>query len=194
MMPWNDPFAAFDAWFGDAEHHEPSVADAMQLTTVDTRGRPSLRTVLLKAHGPGGFVFFTNSHSRKGREMAENPHVAALMHWKSLERQVIIEGKVVMIDDNEADAYFATRPRGSQLGAWASAQSEPLDTRETLERRVASLAVQLDGRPIPRPRHWNGYRIRPRRIEFWQGMPNRLHQRTEFLPTREGWVKALLQP
>lgn len=197
MLPHHDPFAAFSAWLHEADQSEPRVPDAMQIATVDPSGRPRVRTVLLKSHGPDGFVFYTNLHSRKGRDLARNPHLSAVLHWKSLERQVVIDGHVEPVSEAEADAYFASRPRGSRVGAWASQQSQPVGSREDLLAAVAAAEARFDGRDdIPRPPHWSGFRIVPTRIEFWQGRADRLHERTVF--TREQpetpWSKTLWQP
>ncbi len=151
--------------------------------------------VLLKGHGPDGFDFYTNEESNKGRELAENAHAALLFHWKSLRRQVRVEGWVDRIPDEEADAYFATRGRESQLGAWASDQSRPLESREVFERRYAEVSDRFAGRPVPRPPHWGGYRVSPQIIEFWQDRPHRLHERRLFLAQDDGrWSEGLLYP
>ena len=190
----DDPFALFDAWFAEAKAAEPNDAEAMALATADANGRPSVRIVLLKGHGPEGFVFYTNDESVKGRQLAENPQAALLFHWKSLRRQVRIEGQVERVGDNEADAYFATRSRDSQLGAWASDQSRPLESREMFERRYEEVKQRFDGQPIPRPPHWGGYRLVPRSIEFWTDRPHRLHERRLFTRTAGGWDEGLLYP
>jgi pyridoxamine 5'-phosphate oxidase len=176
----------------------PGIAEptGMTLSTVGADGRPSARVVLLKGVDPGGLVFFTNTLSRKGREIAAHPEVALSFWWPQLEAQVRFEGPAVPVTDAEADAYFATRPRESQLGAWASAQSEKLSSREELEQRFAELERKYEGKTVPRPPHWSGYRVAPRAIEFWSNRPGRLHHRE--LYTRgslgEPWTMSLLNP
>ena len=191
----SDPFALFDKWFTQAKASEPNDPDAMALATADSEGRPSVRMVLLKAHGPDGFVFYTNLGSRKGGELAANPHAALAFHWKSLRRQVRIEGPVEAVADHDADAYYTSRSRDSQISAWASDQSRTLDRRETMEARFADLARRFEGQPVPRPPHWAGFRVRPVRIEFWTDGEHRLHHRRLF--EREdggGWTESLLYP
>jgi len=190
----SDPFALFDAWFAEAKASEPNDPEAMALATADAAGNPSVRMVLLKGHGPDGFVFYTNSGSRKGNELAGNPNVALLFHWKSLRRQVRIEGVAEPVPAAEADAYYATRVRDSQLGAWASDQSRPLDRRETLEARFAEIAKRFEGQPVPRPPHWSGFRVVPRSIEFWSDGAHRLHERRLFVRHDSGWSEGLLYP
>jgi pyridoxamine 5'-phosphate oxidase len=166
----------------------------MALATADGDGQPSVRMVLLKGHGPGGFVFYTNEQSAKGEQLAHNPRAALLFHWKTLRRQVRIEGAVDRVADAEADAYYASRPRDSQLGAWASDQSRPLDGRATFEQRFDQVRQQFEGKDVPRPPHWRGYRVIPDRIEFWSDRPHRLHERRLFALGDRGWSEGLLYP
>lgn len=189
-----DPFALFDDWFAEAREAEPNDPEAMALATADAAGRPSVRMVLLKGHGPDGFVFYTNSRSRKGEELAANPHAALLFHWKSLRRQVRIEGPVSAVTADEADAYFASRSFDSQCGAWASDQSRPLDARETFEARIAEARARHAGGPVPRPAHWTGFRVAAVRIEFWSDRAFRLHERRLFTREGGGWREGLLYP
>src|SRR5687767_9311363 len=169
----SDPFTLFDEWFAEARESEINDPEATALGTADAAGRPSVRMVLLKGHGPDGFVFYTNEHSAKGEQLAANPHAALLFHWKSLRRQVRIEGAVERVADAQADSYFATRARDSQLGAWASDQSRPLDSRQTFEQRFEEAKRRFAGKDVPRPLHWRGYRVVPERIEFWIDRPYR---------------------
>jgi pyridoxamine 5'-phosphate oxidase len=190
----SDPFALFDEWFALAKASEPNDPEAMALATADQAGNPSVRMVLLKGHGPDGFVFYTNAGSRKGKELARNPNVALLFHWKTLRRQVRIEGVAEPVLAAEADAYYATRSRDSQLGAWASDQSQALDRRETLEARFAEMAKRFEGQPVPRPPHWKGRRVVPSHIEFWKDGAHRLHERRLFVRVEGGWREGLLYP
>jgi pyridoxamine 5'-phosphate oxidase len=190
-----DPFALFDAWFAEAQASEPNDPNAMALATADASGQPAVRMVLLKGHGPDGFVFYTNRESDKALDLAANPKAALLFHWKTQRRQVRIEGAVAPASDEESDAYFASRGRDSQLGAIASDQSRPLDARETFEARVEAARAAHEGRPVPRPAHWGGYRVTPERIEFWQDRAHRLHERRLFTPDGQGgWSEGLLYP
>jgi pyridoxamine 5'-phosphate oxidase len=189
-----DPFELFDAWYAEAAAQEPGLPDAMTLATVSAEGQPSARIVLLKAHGPDGFVFYTNRESRKAGELPEGAKVALLFHWKSTRCQIRIEGTVSLTTDAESDAYFATRARDSQLGAWASDQSRPLDSRETFEARFEAAAARFDGQDVPRPPYWGGYRVTPASIEFWEDRAYRLHERRLFTRTATGWSEGLLYP
>jgi pyridoxamine 5'-phosphate oxidase len=194
-----DPFALFDAWFAEAAAREPNDANAMTVASSTPDGRPSARIVLLKDRDARGFVFYTNTQSRKGGELTANPRAALLFHWKSLQRQVRIEGAVEDVGETAADAYYASRPRDSRLGAWASLQSRPLAGRDALLRRVAEAGARYPGEAIPRPPHWSGYRVVPQCFEFWQDMPFRLHDRTLFTRTTSplggaGWTISKLYP
>jgi pyridoxamine 5'-phosphate oxidase len=189
-----DPFQLFDAWSAEAQASEPNDPNAMALATADEQGRPSVRIVLLKAHGPDGFVFYTNQHSRKGGELARNPRAALLFHWKTLRRQVRIEGKVSLVSSEKADAYFATRSRDSQLGAWASDQSSPLASRAEFEKRYEEMKAKFEGRDVPRPPHWGGFSVAPETIEFWTDRAHRLHERRLFTRDGDCWSEGLLFP
>jgi pyridoxamine 5'-phosphate oxidase len=206
-IPHHDPFSLFDAWFADARAAEPNDGNAMALATATPDGRPSVRMVLLKGHGPqlrtphsenpGGFVFYTNSHSRKGAELTANPHAALLFHWKSLRRQIRIEGGLSPVSAEDADTYFASRARDSQLGALASDQSAPLDSRASFLARYEDVRDRFAGQEVARPAHWTGYLLSPDAIEFWIDRPHRLHERRRF--TRDGaapggWASTLLYP
>jgi pyridoxamine 5'-phosphate oxidase len=190
-----DPYALFELWLAEARLSEPNDPNAMALATADAEGRPSVRMVLLKGHDERGFAFYTNRRSRKGAELAANGRAALLFHWKSLRCQVRIEGAVEPVGEAEADAYFASRSRDSQLGAWASDQSQPLDARETFEARYRETAERFEGGDVPRPPHWSGYRVVPERIELWNDRAHRLHERRLFTRQADGsWSEGLLYP
>lgn len=189
-----DPHVLFEEWLAEARLSEPNDPTAMAVATADREGRPSVRMILLKGHDEHGFVFYTNLDGRKGRELAENPRAALLFHWKSLRRQVRVEGNVEPVNEAEADAYFATRKRESQLGAWASDQSRPLDRRETFENRYHEMEARFEGRDVPRPPRWSGWRVVPERIEFWTDRAYRLHERRLFTRSGDGWTEGLLYP
>ena len=190
----NDPFALFGEWLQAATMSEPNDPTAMALATVDTDGMPDVRMVLLKGYDASGFVFYTNLESRKGEELAANPRAALCFHWKSLRRQVRVRGATEPVQADEADAYFATRARLSRIGAWASRQSRPLDSRAALEDAVAEHNARFADDAIPRPPHWSGFRIVPREIEFWRDGACRLHDRLRFSRAAGGWSKARLYP
>jgi len=190
-----DPNALFEAWFDEARAGEPNDAEAMAMATADAAGRPSVRMVLLKGHDGRGFAFYTNAESRKGDELAANPRAALLFHWKSLRRQVRVEGTIEPVAADEADAYFASRSRDARIGAWASDQSRPLESRDLFEARYAKRVAEFEGKDVPRPGHWRGYRLVPDRIEFWTDRPHRLHERRLFILNPDGgWTESLLYP
>ncbi len=191
----DDPLEQFLRWYQEAQGSGLRYPNAMAVATATADGRPSVRMVLLRGVDERGFVFYTNLESRKGRELAENPRAALLFYWEPLERQVRIEGRVELVTSAEADAYFATRPKGSQISAWASRQSEPIDSREALERQHAEFAERFGSGPVPRPAYWGGYRVVPDAYEFWQGRPDRLHDRFRYERSADGiWVITRLQP
>ena len=189
-----DPIATFSAWLAEAEEAEPDDATAMTLATVAPSGAPSARMVLLKGVDAGGFVFYTNTESRKGGELDATGRAALVFHWKSLGRQVRVEGPAALVAPEEADEYFASRARGSQIGAWASAQSRPMDSRRGLEKSVAKFAARFGLGKVPRPAHWSGYRITPEHIEFWREGRFRLHERIVYHRNGVGWDTERLFP
>jgi pyridoxamine 5'-phosphate oxidase len=189
-----DPFELFREWWDEAHKSEPAEPAAMALATATSDGRPSVRMVLLRGIDERGFVFYTNLESRKGGELAANPHAAVVLHWKSLGRQIRIEGQAALVSDEEADAYFASRARGSQIGAWASAQSRPMESRHGLEKSVAKFAAKFGLGKVPRPDHWSGFRIAPEHIEFWREGRFRLHERIVYHRTETGWDTERLFP
>jgi pyridoxamine 5'-phosphate oxidase len=190
----SEPLALFAEWLAEAERSEPNDPTAMALATVDADGLPNVRMVLMKDFDASGFTFFTNTLSPKGRELAANPKAALCFHWKTLRRQVRIRGPVEPVSAEEADAYFATRPRMSRIGAWASRQSEPLESRFALEKAVAAYTARYPAGAVPRPVHWSGYRLRPDTIEFWRDGAFRLHDRIIFRREAAGWTRRRLYP
>ncbi|QWC56842.1 pyridoxamine 5'-phosphate oxidase [Erythrobacter sp. 3-20A1M] len=196
-IPESDPFALFDTWFAQARESEPNDSNAMALATATPEGAPSVRMVLLKGHGSDGFTFYTNAQSRKGEEIRANMQAALLFHWKSLRRQIRIEGPLAEVSSSEADDYFHSRARVSQIGSAASDQSRPLPDRQVYLDRVAALEDEYEGADeVPRPPHWTGFTLTPERIEFWLDRPNRLHDRRLFTRDRGtgGWTNTLLYP
>jgi len=188
------PWRVFEAWYQAAIDAELPFPDAMTLATVGMDGKPAARVVLYKGRDGEGLTFFTNYHSRKGRELERSPHCALVFHWAALEKQVRVEGQVEKLDVKSSDAYFATRPRESQLGAWASAQSEPLASREALEESYRELERQYAGAAVPRPPHWGGYRVVAGCFEFWMAHPGRLNERILFTRSASGWSRTRLAP
>ena len=189
-----DPIALFATWFREAEDGGVDVPETMTLATADSNGAPSARMVLLKGADQDGFVFYSGYVSRKAGELERNPWAALVFYWRPLGKQVRVEGRVERVSEAESAAYFATRPRGSQIAAWASQQSKPLAGREDLDRRYAELEREYEGRDVPLPPHWGGFRLRPDAIEFWQHRDNRLHDRLRYTRAREGWRSELLSP
>jgi pyridoxamine 5'-phosphate oxidase len=190
----SDPFLQFNAWFDEAQHAEVMEANAMALATASAQGRPSCRIVLLKGSDAKGFLFFTNYNSRKGTDLASNPFACVTFYWPELERQVIIDGSIEKLKREEGDLYFASRPRGSQLGTWASHQDESVASREALEMAYGHFERMYEGKSIPMPPYWGGYRLLPERFEFWQGRPNRLHDRFRYLLKDDSWQIDRLAP
>jgi pyridoxamine 5'-phosphate oxidase len=191
----DDPFALFEQWFTQAQASEPNDPDAMALATSTPDGRPSVRMVLMRLHGPEGFGFFTNLQSRKGEEIAGNAHAALCIHWKSLRKQVRAEGRLEQVSGAEADSYFASRSRVSRIGAWASEQSRPLDSRDTFIDRIEQTKARFGDGEVARPPHWSGFRLVPERIEFWEDGEFRLHHRRLFTRRADdGWDEGLLFP
>lgn len=189
-----DPTKQIATWFSEAEQKEPSEPASMSIATVGSDGRPSLRMVLVRGIDEQGLIFYTNLASRKAIELSENPYVALCLHWKSIDRQIRVEGNAELVSEGEADKYFATRDRESQIGAWASKQSGRLENRDELELRVSKYESMFDGGQVPRPEFWSGYRVRPDRVEFWEKRPHRLHERTLYVRLGTVWERSSLYP
>lgn len=196
LFQGEDPFGLFARWFDEAKASEVNDPNAMVVATADEDGLPDARMVLMKDFDEAGFVFYTNTQSDKGRQLAANPKAALLFHWKSLRRQVRVRGTVDRVSDTEADAYFASRARDSQIGAWASDQSRPMEGRFVLEKRAAEYALKFGLKPVPRPAHWTGFRVSPLRLEFWRDRPFRLHDRLVFSRSAPDapWTRSRLFP
>ncbi|MGZ3498519.1 MAG: pyridoxamine 5'-phosphate oxidase [Vulcanimicrobiaceae bacterium] len=190
----SDPIGQLQTWLNDAIAAELIEPNAMCIATADAQARPSARIVLLRGLGARGLIFFTSYFSRKGRELSDNPYASAVFYWPQLERQVRVEGSVEQVSDDESDAYFATRPRGHRLSAWASEQSETVESRDLLDQRLRDYDERFEGEDVPRPHSWGGYLLRPDRFEFWQGRPNRMHDRLEYVRERNVWTLRRLQP
>lgn len=190
----HDPFILFTSWFEDAQANEPSDVDAASVATVAPDGRPSIRMVLVRGIAEDGFRFYTNLGSRKAEELKQNPHMALCFHWKSIARQIRIEGDANQVTDADADAYFASRPKESQIGAWASRQSQELENRTLLEFRFQRETSNYETSDVPRPPFWSGFLLKPTRYEFWEKRPHRLHNRQLFSLTSDGWQESLLYP
>ncbi|MCR9214651.1 MAG: pyridoxamine 5'-phosphate oxidase [Proteobacteria bacterium] len=191
---FSDLLEEFQQWMAEAEKSEPNDPTSMSLATVDKDGQPSVRMVLLKNADERGFVFYTNFESQKGSELLATPKAALCFHWKSLRRSIRIQGDVEKVTDEEADAYFASRPRDSRIGAWASQQSRPMDSRFSLEKAVAKYTAKFGIGDIPRPDYWSGFRVIPTRMEFWRDRPFRLHERRQYAKTAGGWTENILYP
>ncbi len=189
-----DPLSLFETWYTQAKKSEPSDPNAMCLATVNAKGLPSARMVLLKAYDARGFTFYTNYEGRKGQQIIETGQAALCFHWKSLHKQIRIEGQVIAVTPTEGDNYFATRDRGSQIGAWASKQSRPLEQRADFDARVKKYIKEFEGGDVPRPPHWSGFRVVPHLIEFWKQMPDRLHDRVQYTRDGKRWKKTRLYP
>lgn len=190
----DNPLKIFLGWYAEAEAKEPSDYNAVTLATANSDGRPAARVVLLKHADEQGFAFFTNFQSRKGQDLVSNPFAEMNFYWKSLEKQIRIAGPVVKTSSAESDAYFASRPRESQIGAWASSQTMPVDSYEDFQKRVQTIEADYHNRDIPRPPHWGGFRLKPERMEFWIAMPHRLHKRFVFEKRQDGWDAQWLFP